>query len=131
MIEIGREAAPAVEVRRCSGADICVFPAPSACSIASGPGALRADATLLFNVMHWFVDPLRELACLRKAAPAARFYVGQPVVETMPGFLAINTALGALHVFAKSDVEALLRSAGLRREALLLRSIPFYAAIWS
>lgn len=86
---------------------------------------------LLFNVLHWMEDPVKELLCIKRAAPGALFYVGQPVVETMPGFLAINTASGAYHVFSREDVEGTLQAAGLKRRRLLLREVPFYASVWA
>jgi hypothetical protein len=76
-------------------------------------------------------DPAKEVVCLKRAAPGALFYVGQAVVETMPGFLAITAAAGAIHTFSRNEVEAALEAAGLRRRKLLLREMPFYAAVWS
>nr|KJR73390.1 MAG: hypothetical protein TU35_06125 [Thermoproteus sp. AZ2] len=125
------EAVPAVEVDRCSGRGICVYSASSTCEVAEELRGLGVDSVLLFNVLHWFPDPLKELRCIAAAAPRARLYVGQPVVETMPGFIAINTALGAYHVFSREDVEGLLEAAGFKRASLLLRAVPFYAAVWA
>jgi hypothetical protein len=125
------EAAPGVSVGQCPGSGICVLLASSACEVVEALARLSVKEVLLFNSLHWMPDPAKEVACLKKAAPGSLFYVGQPVVETMPGFLAINTAAGALHVFSRGEVEALLKAAGLRRMKLLLREMPFYAAVWS
>jgi hypothetical protein len=125
------EVSSAVSVGQCPGSGICVFVAPSACEVADALGQLTPREVLLFNSLHWMPDPAKEVACLKRAAPGALFYVGQAVVETMPGFLAITAAAGAIHTFSRSEVEAALEAAGLRRRKLLLREMPFYAAVWS
>lgn len=120
-----------VVVNACRAEGVCIFIAHSVCDIADKLRDLPIDSVLLFNKIHWFPNPVGELMCLKKAAPSALFYVGQPVVETMPGFLAINTALGAYHVFSRKEVENILSAAGLKVKRVLLREIPFYASIWS
>ncbi|MEL9990371.1 MAG: hypothetical protein QXP98_01535 [Thermoproteus sp.] len=130
-VELLLQVVPNVNVGSCPGSGVCVFPAASACGLEEVLEGLKIEEVLLFNVLHWMEDPLKELLCIKRAAPGALFYVGQPVVETMPGFLAINTASGAYHVFSREDVEGLLQAAGLKRRRLLLREIPFYASVWA
>lgn len=130
-VEILLEAAPNVAVGECPGSGVCVLKAASACELVDVLAGLAVEEVLLFNVLNWMDDPAREVACIKRAAPKATFYVGQPVVETMPGFLAINTAAGALYVFSRDEVEGLLEAAGLRRRRLLLREVPFYASVWA
>ncbi len=130
-VEALLEAAPNVVVGDCPGSGICVFKAATACELADSLAKLAVEEVLLFNALQWMEDPVGELACIKRAAPKAVFYVGQPVVETMPGFLAINAAAGALRVFSRDEVEGLLEAVGLKRRRLLLREIPFYASVWA
>lgn len=130
-VEALLEVAPNVSVGSCPGFGICVFEAATACEVADVLAGLAVEEVLLFNVLHWMEDPVEELICIKRAAPNALMYVGQPVVETMPGFLAINTAAGALRVFSREEIEGVLEAAGLRRRRLLLREMPFYASVWA
>ncbi|ABL88551.1 Methyltransferase type 11 [Pyrobaculum islandicum DSM 4184] len=88
------------------------------------------DAVLLIEKLQWMPDPLRELECIsRVLKPGGRLYVAQPVAESMPGYLAILTAVGAQHVFTWREVEDML-SSRFHLEKRLIRALPFYGAVF-
>ncbi|MBP1448762.1 MAG: hypothetical protein JZD41_01925, partial [Thermoproteus sp.] len=97
-----------------------------------GPQLARSmDAAVMFHSLYWALDPLRELQCMRRLLrPGSVVLVGQQVVESTPGLVAIVAAMGAKHVFRSSDVDNLLETAGYRNERVYLRSMPFYIAVW-
>ncbi|ACB40773.1 class I SAM-dependent methyltransferase [Pyrobaculum neutrophilum] len=99
--------------------------ASSACELSG-----RYNAVLLIEKLQWMPDPLRELDCIsRLLEPGGRLYVAQPVAESMPGYLAILTAVGAHHVFTWRETEAMLASR-FKLERRLIRAMPFYGAVF-
>ena len=100
--------------------------APSACDIRE-----KFDAVLLIEKMQWMPDPAKELECIKKALKGGGLlYIAQPVVESMPGYLAITSALGAVHVFTWKQVENLLKM-HFTLEKRLIKTMPFYGAVWA
>jgi len=75
-------------------------------------------------------DLLRELECIGKLLKPGGLYVAQPTADSMPGYLAILTAMGAQHVYTWKEVEQLM---GMRfaLEKRLVKTMPFYGAIFA
>lgn len=133
-VELAREVLPGASTGSCQGKGICLFHAATTCELAelAGPQLARGmDAAVVFHSLYWALDPMRELQCMRRLLrPGAVALVGQQVVESTPGLVAIVAAMGVKHVFRSSDVDSLLEAAGYRRERVYLRSMPFYIAVW-
>ena len=114
---------------------ICVYQTSTICDESSAEVAKafagQFDAALVFHTLYWMADPIKELACLKKILkPGAALLVGQQVVESTPGLLAIVVSFGAKHVFRWRDVEATLEAAGYKREKRFTRYSPYYIAVW-
>lgn len=134
-VELSREVlGKGVNIDSCPGRGICIFQATSTCEVADllGPELSRSlDAALILHSLYWMLDPMRDLQCMRRLLkPEGKLLVGQQVIESTPGLVAIVTAMGAKHVFRSSDVDNLLEAAGYRREKVYLRTMPFYIAVW-
>lgn len=115
---------------------ICVYQTSSICDDAARAAAEsfagRFDAALIFHTLYWMSDPIAELSCLKKLLRSgAALLVGQQVVESTPGLLAVVVSFGAKHVFKWRDVEATLRAAGYELRKRYVRYTPFYIAVWS
>jgi SAM-dependent methyltransferase len=115
---------------------VCVYHAASICDDAARAAAEsfagRFDAMLVFHTLYWMADPIAELSCARNLLrPGAAVLVGQQVVESTPGLLAIVVSFGAKHVFKWKDVEAVLRAAGYKFERRYVRYTPYYIAVWT
>jgi len=123
---VGYDSSPSlVELAKKTAPEGTFVTANSACDVSG-----RFDVVLLVEKMQWFPDPARELECIWRAmAPGGRLYVAQPVVESMPGYLAIHAALGAIHVYSWKDVENLLQM-HFKLERRLIKTMPFYGAVW-
>ncbi len=90
------------------------------------------DVVLLLEKLHLFTDPATELKCIREILkPGGKLYVAQPVVESMPGYLAIHAAAAVSHinVFTWKEVEQLLEMAFVLHRRLI-KAMPFYGAVW-
>ncbi|ACB40406.1 hypothetical protein [Pyrobaculum neutrophilum] len=113
---------------------ICIFSAPNICDAAKAVRRYAPEgvsAVLMLFTLNWLVDPVMELSCVASAlASGGRLLVGQQVVETMPGFVAMMAALGAKHVLSWRGVEQTLKAAGFRLERRYLRYFPIYVAVW-
>ncbi|MEM1598216.1 MAG: class I SAM-dependent methyltransferase [Pyrobaculum sp.] len=97
----------------------------TACELAE-----KFDVALLIEKMQWMPDPAKELECIGRALKqGGALYVAQPVVESMPGYLAITAALGAVHVYTWKQVEGLL-GMYFKLEKRLIKTMPFYGAVW-
>ncbi|MFP3349000.1 MAG: methyltransferase domain-containing protein [Thermoproteus sp.] len=135
-VELAREVLGRnVAVGSCPGqSGICVFQATSSCEVADalGPQFARSfDSALLFHSLYWMLDPVKDLQCMRRLMkPDGRLLVGQQVIESTPGLVAMVASMGAKHVFRSSDVDNMLAAAGFKRERLYLRTMPFYIAVW-
>ena len=134
-VELSREVlGKGVNIGSCPGQGICIFQAASTCEVADslGPQLARSfDAALVFHSLYWMLDPMRDLQCMRRLLkPDGKLLIGQQVIESTPGLVAIVAAMGAKHIFRSSDVDNLLEAAGYRREKVYLRTMPFYIAIW-
>ncbi|WP_258870460.1 class I SAM-dependent methyltransferase [Pyrobaculum aerophilum] len=70
--------------------------APTACHLTG-----TYDVAILVEKMQWMADPLNELECIKKLLkrPGGLLLVAQPVAESMPGYLAILSAIGARQVY--------------------------------
>jgi hypothetical protein len=116
----------------CGG--VCIFQAPTACDavkIARRYAPSGVDAALLLHTLYWLLDPVKELTCISQIiAPGGKLLVGQQVVESTPGLIAIVTSFGAKHVFSWKGVEQILRSAGYQLSRRYLRYMPYYIAVW-
>jgi hypothetical protein len=74
---------------------------------------------------------VKELTCISQIiAPGGKLLVGQHVVESTPGLIAIEASFGAKHVFSRRGVVQILRSAGYQLSRLYLRYMPYYIAVW-
>jgi len=98
----------------------------SACQISG-----QFDVVLLVEKLQWMADPLRELECISKLLkPGGKLYVAQPTADSMPGYLAILTAVGAQHVYTWTEVEQLI-AIRFALEKRLVKTMPFYGAIFA
>jgi len=89
------------------------------------------DAVLLLHTLYWLIDPVRELQCLSAVmGNNTQLIVGQQVVESTPGLLAMVVAMGAKHVFSWKGVENTLKAAGFSLQKRYLAYMPYYIAIW-
>jgi len=89
------------------------------------------DAVLLLHTLYWLIDPVRELQCIAAVAGKnTQMLVGQQVVESTPGLLAMVVAMGAKHVFSWKGVENTLKAAGFSLQKRYLAYTPYYIAIW-
>jgi len=89
------------------------------------------DAVLLLHTLYWLIDPVRELQCVAAVAGKnTQLLVGQQVVESTPGLLAMVVAMGAKHVFSWKGVENTLKAAGFSLQKRYLAYTPYYIAIW-
>ncbi|MEZ0248877.1 MAG: methyltransferase domain-containing protein [Thermoproteus sp.] len=114
---------------------VCVFQTATICEGTSREAAARFggqyDAALLFHTLYWMSDPLSELACLKRLLrPGAALLVGQQVVESTPGLLAMVVSFGAKRIFKWKEVESLLEAAGFELEKRFVKYTPYYIAIW-
>jgi hypothetical protein len=113
---------------------VCIFNAPTTCEavkIARRYIPSGADAVLLLHTLYWLIDPVKELTCISHIlGPGGRLLVGQQVVESTPGLVAMVTSFGAKHVFSWKGVEQMLKSAGYKLSKRYLRYMPYYIAIW-
>ena len=116
LVEVARQVAPSA-----------VFtPVSSACQLSG-----QFDVVLLVEKLQWVADPLRELDCIgRLLKPGGRLYVAQPNVDSMPGYLAILSAIGAQQVYTWKEVENLL-TLRFRLEKRLIKTMPFYGAVYA
>jgi hypothetical protein len=116
------------------GGRICIFQAPTACDavkIARRYAPSGVDAVLMLHTLYWLLDPVKELTCISQIiAPGGKLLVGQQVVESTPGLIAIEASFGAKHVFSWKGVEQILRSAGYQLSRRYLRYMPYYIAVW-
>jgi len=116
------------------GGRICIFHAPTACDAvktARRYAPSGVDAVLMLDTLYWLLDPVKELTCISQIiGPGGKLLVGQQVVESTPGLIAIVTAFGAKHVFRWKGVEQILRSAGYQLSRRYLRYTPYYIAVW-
>jgi hypothetical protein len=116
------------------GDRFCIFHALTACDavkIAKQYAPSGVDAVLMLHTLYWLLDPVKELRCISQImAPGGKLLVGQQVVESTPGLIAIVTAFGAKHVFSWRGVEQILRSAGYQLSRRYLRYMPYYIAVW-
>lgn len=114
-----------VEIARYVAPHAKFVAATSACDIGGD-----FDAALMVEKMQWMPDPAKELECIKKRLrEGGVVYVAQPVAESMPGYLAIMAALGAVHVFTWRQVESLLKM-HFTPERRLIKTMPFYGAVW-
>jgi len=126
-------AALGVKVGDCTKG-ICLIHALATCDIISTIKSLApygVDAVLLLHTLYWLSDPVGELRCTSSLmGRGARLLVGQQVVESTPGLLAMVTAMGAKHVYSWKGVESTLKAAGFSLEKRYLAHMPYYIAVW-
>jgi len=126
-------AALGVKVGDCSKG-ICLIHAPTACDIVSAIKSLApygVDAVLMLHTLYWLSDPVGELRCISAFMDRrGKLLVGQQVVESTPGLLAMVVAMGAKHVCSWKGVESALRAAGFKLEKRYLTHMPHYIAVW-
>ena len=117
----------------CAG-NICIYHATTACDVTNIVKRLvpnGVDAALLLHTLYWLLDPVKELSCIASAlSPSGKLIVGQQVVESTPGLVAMVAAMGAKHVFSWKGVEKMLIASGHELEKRYLRYMPYYIAIW-
>jgi len=113
---------------------ICLIHAPTACDIVSTIKSLvpyGVDAVLLLHSLYWMSDPVGELRCISAFMDRrAKLLVGQQVVESTPGLLAMVVAMGAKNVYSWKGVESTLKAAGFSLEKRYLAHMPYYIAVW-
>ena len=68
---------------------------------------------------------------LATLSPSGKLIVGQQVVESTPGLVAMVAAMGAKHVFSWKGVEKMLIASGYELERRYLLYLPYYIAIWN
>ncbi|MEZ0318881.1 MAG: hypothetical protein ABWK05_02670 [Pyrobaculum sp.] len=116
----------------CAG-NVCIFHATTSCdAVKMAKRYASFEAVLMLHTLYWLIDPVRELQCI--ASLLGRdgvLLVGQQVVESTPGLVALVSAMGAKHVFSWKGVEQILKAAGFELERRYLRYMPYYIAIWS
>jgi len=89
------------------------------------------DAVLLLHTLYWLIDPVRELQCIAAVTGKnTQMLVGQQVVESTPGTLAMVVSMGAKHVFSWKGVENTLKAASFSLQKRYLAYTPYYIAIW-
>lgn len=115
--------------------NICIYHALSACDLiqefrkAAPEGA---DAVLTLHTLYWMVDPVKELTCLRSMLKkGGKLLIGQMVIESTPGIVAITAAMGSKHVLSWQGVERVLKAAGYSLLRRYVRCTPYYAAVWA
>ncbi|MEM0484098.1 MAG: hypothetical protein QW434_05310 [Pyrobaculum sp.] len=129
-------AASALNIRPndCRG-EICIFHAPTTCDavkMASRHVPNGVDSVLMLHTLYWLLDPVKELACIQSIlSPRGKLLIGQQVVESTPGLVAMVAAMGAKHVFSWRGVEQILKAAGYDLEKRYLRYMPYYIAVWT
>jgi len=115
--------------------EICIFNAPTACEAVKiakryVPSGV-VDAVLMLHTLYWMLDPVKELTCISQImGQGSKLLVGQQVVESTPGLVAIAASFGAKHVFSWKGVEQMLKSAGYKLSKRYLRYMPYYIAVW-
>jgi len=113
---------------------ICLMLASTICDVVphiKNIAPWGVDAVLLLHTLYWLIDPIRELQCLSAVAGKnTQLLVGQQVVESTPGLLAMVVAMGAKHVFSWKGVENILKAAGYSLQKRYLAYMPYYIAIW-
>ncbi|MEM1902090.1 MAG: hypothetical protein QXK71_00315 [Pyrobaculum sp.] len=113
---------------------ICIYTAPTACDavkIAKDYVQNGVDAILLLHTLYWLIDPVKELSCLSTILRRdGKLIIGQQVVESTPGLVAMVVAMGAKHTFSWRGVENILKASGYIRRKRFLRYMPYYIAIW-
>ncbi|MFN7106114.1 MAG: hypothetical protein ACK4M3_05980, partial [Pyrobaculum sp.] len=116
------------------GGEICIFQALSTCEIVKSVKRYipeGVEAVLMLHTLYWLIDPVRELWCAASLlTPGGRVLIGQQVVESTPGLVAIVSAMGAKHAFSWKGVEQIAKAAGLEVERRYLKFTPYYIAIW-
>jgi hypothetical protein len=114
--------------------EICIFNTPTACDavkIARRYVPSGADAVLMLHTLYWMLDPVKELTCISQImGQESKLLVGQQVVESTPGLVAVVASFGAKHVFSWKGVEQMLKSAGYELSKRYLRYMPYYTAVW-
>ncbi|ABL87811.1 family 577 protein [Pyrobaculum islandicum DSM 4184] len=113
--------------------DICIFNAPTSCDAVklAKKYISGVDAVLMLHTLYWLLDPVKELTCIRSIiGQGGKLLIGQQVVESTPGLVALVTAMGAKHVFSWKGVEHILKAAGYGLSRRYLRYMPYYIAIW-
>ena len=128
-------AAAALRVKpgECRGG-VCIFNAPTACDAVKtarqhAPGGV--NAVLMLHTLYWMLDPVKVLTCISQImGQGGRLLVGQQVVESTPGLVAVVASFGAKHVFSWRGVEQMLKSAGYELSKRYLRYMPYYIAVW-
>jgi Methylase involved in ubiquinone/menaquinone biosynthesis len=125
-VYLGYDPSPSlVEVARQVAPGATFVAAPTACQLSG-----QFDLVLLVEKLHLMADPLRELDCIAKVLkPGGALYVAQPNADSMPGYLAILSAIGAQQVYTWKEVENLL-SMRFKLEKRLIKTMPFYGAIY-
>ncbi len=123
-----------VKPNECGG-EVCLFLAPTACDavkIAIRHVPNGVDSVLMLHTLYWLLDPVKELFCIKSIfSHGGKLLIGQQVVESTPGLVAIVAAMGAKHVFSWKGVEQILNAAGYALERRFLRYMPYYIAVWS
>lgn len=116
----------------CAG-NVCLFHAVTACDAAKiARRHAPFDAVLMLHTLYWLIDPVKELRCIASLlSKDGVLLVGQQVVESTPGMVALVSAMGAKHVFSWKGVEQILKAAGYELERRYMRYMPYYIAIWS
>jgi len=118
----------------CLEEGICIFSALSLCDISNMLSRIAPDgfdAALMFDVLHWMLDPARELACIKRALKnGGVLLIGQQVAESAPGLTALTTAMGAKHIFTWKNIENLLKSIYFKKIKTYIKYIPYYISIW-
>jgi len=113
---------------------VCLIHAPSVCDAVPRIRNIApwgVDAVLLLHTLYWLIDPVRELQCIAAVTGKnTQLLVGQQVVESTPGLLAMVVAMGAKHVFSWKGVENTLKAAGFSLQKRYLAYTPYYIAIW-
>ncbi|AET32042.1 hypothetical protein [Pyrobaculum ferrireducens] len=122
-----------VKPGECSGV-VCIYHATTACDavkIARRHAPNGVEAALLLHTLYWLIDPVKELSCISTLlGPGGKLLIGQQVVESTPGLVAMVTAMGAKHVLSWRGVEQILRAAGYKLVKRYLRYTPYYIAVW-
>jgi len=114
---------------------ICLIHAPSVCDAVPQIKSIApfgVDAVLMFHSLYWLDGPAGELRCISAFMDKrGKLLIGQQVVESTPGLLAITVAIGAKNVFSWKGVEGILRGARFKLEKRYLTHMPYYIAVWS
>ncbi|MEM3326444.1 MAG: hypothetical protein QXK63_03260, partial [Thermoproteus sp.] len=92
--------------------------------------ARNFDAAVMFDALHWSVNPFKELMCISEALkPGGKFFVGNAVVESMPSISAVLHMAGAPNYFTARELDDILSAVGLVKVKVYSKT-PYYMAVW-